>query len=91
MNTSGVLYIYFRLPPDESGGYAQVTPPELRITEGLSEAHDFAVEHCYRSRPFECDEEWLEYLFKLYEQMIGEEKEKGTLFGGEKKKKSQRT
>jgi hypothetical protein len=28
----------------------------------------------------ESDEERLEYLFKLYEQMIAEEKKKGTLF-----------
>ena len=43
----------------------------------LLEAHhqlDFAVERCYRSKPFASDEERLEYLFKLYEQMIAEEK-----------------
>jgi len=61
---------------------------------GLREAHhqnDLAVERCYRSRPFESDEERLEYLFKLYELMIEEEKTKGTLFEveirGKKKRK----
>ncbi|TAN46122.1 MAG: class I SAM-dependent DNA methyltransferase [Nitrospirae bacterium] len=49
-----------------------------KMPQGLREAHhqlDLAVERCYRSRPFENDEERLEYLFKLYEQMIAEEKE----------------
>jgi hypothetical protein len=67
---------------------AQLYDPD-KMPEGLREAHhqnDLAVERCYRSRPFESDEERLEYLFKLYELMIEEEKTKGTLF--EKKKKS---
>jgi hypothetical protein len=49
-----------------------------KMPEGLRKAHhqlDLAVERCYRSKPFENDEERLEYLFKLYEQMIAEEKE----------------
>jgi hypothetical protein len=53
------------------------------MPDGLREAHnqlDLAVERCYRSKPFESDEERLEYLFKLYEQMIEEEKTRGTLF-----------
>jgi hypothetical protein len=57
---------------------------------GLKEAHgqlDFTIESCYRSKPFESDEERLEYLFKLYEQMIEEEKNKGTLFEVPKKSK----
>ena len=57
---------------------------------GLKEAHhqlDLFVERCYRSKPFETDEERLEYLFKLYEQMIEEEQTKGTLFEVEKKSK----
>lgn len=65
---------------------AELYDPE-KMPDGLREAHrlnDLAVERCYRSRPFESDEERLEYLFKLYEQMIAEEKERGTLF--EKKK-----
>jgi hypothetical protein len=58
------------------------------MPEGLKEAHrlnDESVERCYRSTPFNSDEERLEYLFKLYEKMIQEEKEKGTLFEAEKK------
>ena len=43
-----------------------------------------AGERCYRRKPFASDEERLEYLFKLYEQMIDEEKSKGTLFETEK-------
>jgi hypothetical protein len=60
---------------------------------GLKDAHhqlDLAVELCYRSKPFETDEERLECLFKLYEQMIEEEKNKGTLFEVEKKSKRKR-
>ena len=68
---------------------AQLYDPD-KMPEGLREAHrqnDLAVERCYRSKPFESDEERLEYLFKLYEQMIAEEKAKGTLFEKEKKGK----
>jgi hypothetical protein len=66
---------------------AQLYDPD-KMPEGLKEAHrlnDEAVERCYRSTPFNSDEERLEYLFKLYEKMILEEKEKGTLFETEKK------
>jgi hypothetical protein len=68
---------------------AQLYDPE-KMPNGLREAHhqlDLAVERCYRSKPFESDEERLEYLFKLYEQMIAEEKSRGTLFGVETKPK----
>ncbi|MGL2999923.1 class I SAM-dependent DNA methyltransferase [Flavobacterium sp. RSSB_23] len=68
---------------------AQLYDPD-KMPEGLREAHrlnDLAVERCYRSKPFESDEERLEYLFKLYEKMIAEEKEKDTLFAKEKKTK----
>ena len=68
---------------------AQLYDPE-KMPEGLREAHrlnDLAVERCYRSKPFDSDEERLEYLFKLYEQMIEEEKSRGTLFGVENKPK----
>lgn len=68
---------------------AQLYDPE-KMPQGLREAHrlnDLAVERCYRSKPFETDEERLEYLFKLYEQMIAEEKVKDTLFQEEKKAK----
>jgi hypothetical protein len=60
---------------------------------GLREAHhqlDLAIERCYRAKPFENDEERLEYLFKLYEQMIAEEKTKGTLFDAEPKSKKKK-
>ena len=56
---------------------AQLYDPD-KMPEGLHEAHrlnDLAVERCYRSKPFESDEERLEYLFKLYEKMMAEEKE----------------
>ena len=68
---------------------AQQYDPD-KMPQGLREAHhqlDLAVEQCYRSKPFESDEERLEYLFKLYEQMIAEEKTKGTLFEVEEKPK----
>jgi hypothetical protein len=71
---------------------AQLYDPD-KMPEGLREAHrlnDLAVERCYRSKPFESDEERLEYLFKLYEQMIAEEKDKGTLFETAKKAKKVR-
>lgn len=57
---------------------AQLYDPD-KMPEGLREAHyqnDLAVERCYRSKPFESDEERLEYLFNLYEKMIAEEKNK---------------
>lgn len=57
---------------------AQLYDPD-KMPEDLREAHrqnDLAVERCYRSKPFESDEERLEYLFKLYEKMIAEEKSK---------------
>jgi hypothetical protein len=68
---------------------AQLYDPD-KMPEGLREAHrqnDLAVERCYRSKPFESDEERLEYLFKLYEQMVQEEQEQNTLFAKEKKGK----
>ena len=48
-----------------------------KMPDSLREAHhqmDLAVERCYRKKPFLNDEERLEYLFKLYETMIEEEK-----------------
>ena len=57
---------------------AQLYDPD-KMPNGLREAHhhlDLAVERCYRSKPFLNDDERLEYLFKLYEQMIAEEKER---------------
>ena len=64
-----------------------------KMPEGLREAHhqnDLSIERCYRSKPFESDEERLEYLFKLYEQMIEEEKSKGGLFEETKKTRKRR-
>lgn len=71
---------------------AQLYDPE-KMPDGLREAHhqlDLAVERCYRAKPFETDEERLEYLFKLYEQMIEDEKSKGTLFETEAKPKKKK-
>ena len=71
---------------------AQLYDPD-KMPAGLKEAHhqlDLAVERCYRSKPFDTDEERLEYLFKLYEQMIEEEKTKGTLFEVQKKSKKKK-
>ncbi len=71
---------------------SQLYDPD-KMPAGLKEAHhqlDLAVERCYRSKPFETDEERLEYLFKLYEQMIEQEKTKGTLFEIEKKSKKKK-
>ena len=77
---------------DSEKTLAQLYDPD-KMPEGLREAHrqnDLAVERCYRSKPFESDEERLEYLFKLYEQMIAEERAKGTLFEGETGRKKKR-
>ena len=71
---------------------AQLYDPD-KMPDGLREAHrqnDLAIERCYRDKPFESDEERLEYLFKLYEKMIEEEKNKGTLFEGAKKTKKKK-
>ncbi len=71
---------------------AQLYDPD-KMPRELIDAHhqlDLAIERCYRSKPFESDEERLEYLFKLYEQMIEEEKSKGTLFEMESKYKKKK-
>lgn len=71
---------------------AQLYDPD-KMPAGLREAHhqlDLAVERCYRSKPFDTDEERLEYLFQLYEQMIEDEKSRGTLFEGMSKPKTKR-
>ncbi|MBE0499349.1 MAG: class I SAM-dependent DNA methyltransferase [Campylobacterales bacterium] len=57
---------------------AQLYDPD-KMPEGLKEAHhqlDLAIERCYRAKPFESDEERLEYLFKLYEEMTAKEGKK---------------
>jgi hypothetical protein len=71
---------------------AQLYDPD-KMPDGLREAHrqnDEIIEKCYRSTPFKSDEERLEYLFKLYEKMIAEEKEQDTLFAKEKKTRKKR-
>ncbi|WP_127844272.1 class I SAM-dependent DNA methyltransferase [Psychroflexus aestuariivivens] len=57
---------------------AQLYDPD-KMPKGLRQAHqdlDAAVERCYRLKPFENDTQLLEYLFKEYEKMVKEEKDK---------------
>lgn len=57
---------------------AELYNPE-KMPNDLTKAHkglDEIVDLCYRSKPFENDEERLVYLFKLYEIMIATKKEK---------------
>ena len=57
---------------------AQLYDPN-KMPEGLRRAHrnlDTYIEQCYRTKPFESDEERLEYLFKMYEEMTKTENEK---------------
>ena len=57
---------------------AQLYDPE-KMPEGLRKAHhtlDTAIEQCYRPKPFETDEERLEYLFRMYEEMTKQENKK---------------
>ncbi len=68
---------------DEREKHPEKTMAELydpdKMPDGLRQAHhemDLAVERCYRPRPFKNNEERLEYLFKLYEDMIEAEKQK---------------
>lgn len=71
---------------------AQLYDPD-KMPEGLREAHhqnDIIIEKCYRSTPFTSDEERLKSLFKLYEKMIVEERDKDTLFAKEKKIRKKR-
>ena len=58
---------------------AQLYDPD-KMPAGLRQAHhemDIAIEQCYRAKPFTNDEERLEYLFKLYEEMIAAESKGG--------------
>lgn len=66
---------------DEREKHSQKTLAQLydpnKMPEGLKKAHhalDKAIEQCYRPKPFETDEERLEYLFKMYEEMTSKEK-----------------
>jgi hypothetical protein len=68
---------------EEREAHSEKTLAQLYDSEkmpvDLKEAHnelDLAIERCYRSKPFESDEERLEYLFNLYEQMIAEERQR---------------
>lgn len=65
---------------DEREKHSQKTLAQLydpdKMPEGLRKAHhalDVAIEKCYRTKPFESDEERLEYLFKMYEEMSSKE------------------
>ncbi|MFW2590664.1 class I SAM-dependent DNA methyltransferase [Aliarcobacter butzleri] len=85
------LYVFAIL--DERAKYSSKTMAELynpdTMPKGLEKAHqelDEAIEKCYRLQPFKNDTERLEYLFKLYEEMI----KKDTLFAKDKKSKKQR-
>ena len=68
---------------DEREKHSQKTLAQLydpnKMPEGLQKAHhnlDTAIEQCYRPKPFETDEERLEYLFKMYEEMTAKEGKK---------------
>lgn len=65
---------------DEREKHSQKTLAQLydpdKMPEGLRKAHhnlDIAIEQCYRPKPFEGDEERLEYLFKMYEEMTSKD------------------
>ena len=67
---------------DEREKHPEKTMAELydpdKMPDGLRQSHhemDLSVEQCYRKTPFKSDEERLEYLFKLYEEMIEKEKQ----------------
>jgi len=69
---------------DEREKHPERTLAELydpdKMPRGLLEAHqrnDIAIDKCYRKKPFASDEERLEYLFKLYAEMIEKEKNRG--------------
>lgn len=68
---------------DEREKHSEKTLAQLynpnKMLEGLQKAHqalDKAIEQCYRSKPFQSDEERLEYLFRMYEEMTGRESKK---------------
>lgn len=83
------LYVFAIL--DERAKYSQKTMAQLYdpdlMPKGLRQAHhelDEAIEKCYRLQPFTTDTERLEYLFRLYEEMVN----KDTLFTKQKKKRT---
>lgn len=79
---------------DERAKYSEKTMawmynPET-MPSGLKQAHhelDMAIEQIYRLAPFRSDVERLEYLFKMYDEMIKKE----TLFVKQKKTRVKRT
>lgn len=82
------LYVFAIL--DERAKYPEKTMAHLYDPDtmpiGLQQAHkelDEAIEKCYRLQPFTTDTERLEYLFRLYEEMVN----KDTLFAKQKKKR----
>jgi hypothetical protein len=85
------LYVFAIL--DERSKYPEKTMAWLydpkTMPLGLRKAHkelDEAVERCYRLQPFTSDTERLEYLFKLYEEML----KKDTLFAKQKKSRTKK-
>ena len=85
------LYVFGIL--DERSKYPEKTMAWLydpkTMPLGLKKAHkelDEAVERCYRLQPFSTDTERLEYLFKLYEEML----KKNTLFAKQKKSRTKK-
>ncbi len=68
------LYVNYILKAREN--HSEKTMAELydpdKMPKDLLEAHqslDLVIEQCYRSKPFENDEERLKHLFKMYEMM----------------------
>lgn len=85
------LYVFSIL--DERAKYPEKTMAQLYNPEtmplGLRKAHkelDEAIERCYRLQPFTSDTERLEYLFKLYEEMLL----KDTIFAKQKKSRTKK-
>lgn len=85
------LYVFSIL--DERAKYSEKTLAQLydpnTMPLGLKRAHkelDAAIERCYRLQPFTSDTERLEYLFKLYEDML----QKDTLFAKQKKSRTKK-
>jgi len=79
------LYVFAIL--DERARHPSKTMAQLynptTMPKGLLQAHqelDIAIEQCYRLQPFKNDTERLEYLFKMYEEML----QKDTLFAKQK-------
>ncbi len=82
------LSLYVCAVLDERAKHPEKTMAQLydpkTMPAGLRKAHqelDKAIEQCYRLQPFTNDTERLEYLFRLYEEMI----QRDTLFAKQKK------